>query len=76
MLRVGKIYRLQFPGIAARVIGASSDRAPKGYPFLVESLFFRSRWYADRRGEPAYPDSPRLILPRLWRSLGASRLRP
>jgi hypothetical protein len=62
MLKVGNIYRLKFPGIAARVIEPPPGRAPKNYPFLMESLFLRSRWYVNARGEPRYPDSPRLVL--------------
>jgi hypothetical protein len=62
MLSVGKIYRLEFPGIAARVIKAPSGCAPRNFPFLVESLFLRSRWYVNGRGEPAYSDAPRLIV--------------
>lgn len=62
MLKVGNIYRLKFPGIAARVIEPPPGKAPKDYPFLMESLFLRSRWYMNARGEPHYPDSPRLVL--------------
>jgi hypothetical protein len=63
MLQIGKIYRLKFPGIAARVIKPPPGLAPPGYPYLIESLFLRSRWYVNAKGEPAYPDAPRLILP-------------
>ena len=62
MLGVGKIYRLKFPGIAARVIKPPAGHAPPNFPFLVESLFLRSRWYVNGRGEPAYADAPRLIV--------------
>lgn len=62
MLGVGKIYRLKFPGIAARVIKPPVGHAPPNFPFLVESLFLRSRWYVNGRGEPAYADAPRLIV--------------
>ncbi|WP_213775443.1 hypothetical protein [Bradyrhizobium sp. dw_78] len=62
MLRVGKIYRLKFPGIAARVIKPPTGQAFPSFPFLVESLFLRSRWYVNARGEPAYADAPRLIV--------------
>ena len=61
MLRVGKIYRLRFPGIAARVIKPPTGQAPSGFPYLVESLFLKSRWYVNAKGEPAYPDAPHLI---------------
>ena len=62
MLGVGKIYRLRFPGIAARVIKPPAGYAPPNFPYLVESLFLRSRWYVNGRGEPAYADAPRLIV--------------
>jgi len=62
MLSVGKIYRLKFPGIAARVIKPPAGHAPPNFPFLVESLFLRSRWYVNGRGEPAYADAPRVIV--------------
>ena len=55
MLEVGKIYRLQFPGIAARVIELPAEMAPPAYPYLMESLFLRSRWYVNTEGEPIYP---------------------
>ena len=63
MLSVGKIYRLEFPGIAARVIKPPAGYTPSNFPYLVESLFLRSRWYVNGRGEPAYPDAPRLVVP-------------
>jgi hypothetical protein len=62
MMKVGKIYRLKFPGIAARAIEPLHGLAPKNYPFLMESIFLRSRWYVNARGEPLYPDAPRLVL--------------
>jgi hypothetical protein len=62
MLHVGKIYRLKFPGVAARVIKPPVGQASLDFPYLVESLFLRSRWYVNGRGEPAYPDAPRLIV--------------
>ena len=34
--------------------------APPAYPYLMESLFLRSRWYVNTEGEPIYPNSPRL----------------
>jgi hypothetical protein len=63
-LKMGKLYRLGFPGIAARVIdppagvGRSSE-----YCYLVESLVLRSRWWVNRRGEPDNIYSPHLIVP-------------
>jgi hypothetical protein len=63
MLRMGKIYRLKFPGIAARVIKAPDGLAPTGYPFLLESLILRSRWYVNDLGEPTHSNCPQLILP-------------
>jgi hypothetical protein len=62
MLTTGKIYRLRFPGIAARVIEPPKGRASGNFPFLVESLFLRSRWYVNERGEPDF-NAPSLIVP-------------
>ena len=62
MLHVGKIYRLKFPGIAARVIKPPPGQASPSFPYLIESLFLKSRWYVNAKGEPAYPDAPQLIL--------------
>jgi hypothetical protein len=62
MLTTGKIYRLRLPGIAARVIEPPTGRASGSHPFLVESLFLRSRWYVNERGEPDY-NAPPLIVP-------------
>jgi hypothetical protein len=63
MLKFGQIYRLKFPGIAARVINAPHGQAPEGYSNLMESLFLRSRWYVNDRGEPFYPDAPVVLVP-------------
>jgi hypothetical protein len=68
MLTTGKIYRLRLPGIAARVIEPPKGRASGNYPFLVQSLFLRSRWYVNERGEPDF-NAPSLIVP----SEGAGR---
>ena len=62
-LKVGKIYRLRFPGIAARVIEPPARRAKSRYPYLVESVFLRSRWWVNEHGEPDNIHSPRLIIP-------------
>jgi hypothetical protein len=62
-LVVGKIYRLKFPGIAARVIEPPAGYGSERYPFLVESLFLRARWYVNARGEPDNIHSPLLIVP-------------
>ena len=63
-LKIGKLYRLGFPGIAARVIEppAGVERSSK-YCYLVESLILRSRWWVNRRGEPDNIYSPQLIVP-------------
>ena len=63
-LKIGKLYRLGFPGIAARVIDppAGVERSSE-YCYLVESLVLRSRWWVNRRGEPDNIYSPRLIVP-------------
>jgi hypothetical protein len=64
-LTVGKIYRLRFPGIAARVIEppAHVQVGSRSHPYLVESLFLRSRWWVNELGEPDNIYSPRLIVP-------------
>jgi hypothetical protein len=63
-LKVGKLYRLQFPGIAARVIKppAGTQRSSE-YCYLVESFFVRMRWWVNQRGEPDNIYSPKLIVP-------------
>ena len=63
-LKVGKIYRLRFPGIAARVIEPPARKAKSRYPYLVESVFLRSRWWVNDRGEPDNIHSPQLVIPR------------
>jgi len=63
MLRIGRVYRLKFPGIAARVIEPPAGHVTANFPFLVESLFFRSRWYVNERGEPDNINSPVMITP-------------
>jgi hypothetical protein len=62
-LIVGKIYRLSFPGIAARVIKPPPGTGSKRFPYLVESLFLRSRWWVNELGEPDNISSPMLIIP-------------
>src|SRR5262249_21412399 len=63
-LTVGKIYRLQFPGIAARVIEPPAGvKRSSEYPYLVESLVLRMRWWVNGRGEPDNIHSPNLIVP-------------
>ena len=61
-LRMGKVYRLSFPGIAARVIEPPPDVQTGSYPYLVESLILRSRWWVNERGEPDNIHSPNLII--------------
>ena len=79
-LKIGKLYRLSFPGIAARVIEPPPGlQGSSGYCYLVESLILRSRWWVDRRGEPDNIYSPNLIIPEasetsgVWRKVGAQR---
>ena len=63
-LKAGKIYRLTFPGIAARVIEPPANlRRPENYPYLVESLFLRIRWWVNSLGEPDNIHSPPMIIP-------------
>ena len=55
---------LTFPGIAARVIEPRADlRRSENYPYLVESLFLRSRWWVNALGEPDNIHSPLMIIP-------------
>jgi hypothetical protein len=60
-LEIGKVYRLAFPGIAARVIEPPASVQVGKYPYLVESLILRSRWWVNERGEPDNIYSPHLI---------------
>jgi len=60
-LKIGKLYRLSFPGIAARVIEPPAGVQVGKYPYLVESLILRSRWWVNERGEPDNIYSPQLI---------------
>jgi hypothetical protein len=63
-LKAGTIYRLTFPGIAARVIEPPAHvPRPENYPYLVESLFLRSRWWVNSLGEPDNIHSPPMIIP-------------
>ncbi len=64
-LTVGKVYRLRFPGIAARVIEPPAEIEPTAYPYLVESLILRARWWVNGRGEPDNIYSPHLVVPSL-----------
>jgi hypothetical protein len=61
-LKMGKVYRLTFPGIAARVIEPPANVRTGNYPYLVESLILRSRWWVNERGEPDNIYSPHLIV--------------
>ena len=61
-LKTGKVYRLGFPGIAARVIAPPANVQVGKYPYLVESLILRSRWWVNARGEPDNIYSPHLIV--------------
>ena len=61
-LTVGKVYRLTFPGIAARVIEPPANAPGQNYSYLVESLVLRSRWWVNELGEPDNIYSPRLIV--------------
>jgi hypothetical protein len=63
-LKVGKLYRLSFPGIAARVIEPPAGAKRSGeYCYLVRSLILRMRWWVNKRGEPDNIHSPHLIVP-------------
>jgi hypothetical protein len=73
-LKIGKLYRLSFPGIAARVIDppAAVERSSE-YCYLVESLILRSRWWVNREGEPDNIYSPHLIVPTSTGASGVGR---
>jgi hypothetical protein len=60
-LIIGKVYRLQFPGVAARVIEPPPGAGSRNYPYLVESLILRSRWYVNERGEPDNNSAPLMV---------------
>jgi hypothetical protein len=62
-LVVGKLYRLRFPGIAARVIEPPPGVTSVKFPYLVESFFLRSRWWVNELGEPDNISSPMMITP-------------
>lgn len=61
-LKMGKVYRLTFPGIAARVIEPPANVQTGNYPYLIESIILRSRWWVNERGEPDNIYSPHLIV--------------
>ena len=79
--RVGEVYRLRFPGIAARVIEPPAKVEKTGYPYLVESLILRSRWWVNELGEPDNIYSPHMIIPKsredkpsgIWRKVASHR---
>ena len=80
-LRIGEVYRLRFPGIAARVIQPPAKGEKSGYPYLVESLVLRSRWWVNEFGEPDNIHSPHMIVPEfredepsgIWRKVASHR---
>jgi len=73
-LKVGKLYRLSFPGIAARVIEPPADvMRSSEYCYLVESLVLRMRWWVNRRGEPDNIYSPNLIVPAFKNASGVAK---
>jgi hypothetical protein len=54
---------MRFPGIAARVIEPPPGIAPAEFPYLVETLFLRSRWWVNKLGEPQDYRSPLMMTP-------------
>jgi hypothetical protein len=63
-LIIGKVYELRFPGIAARVIEPPANSTiPRQYPYLVESLVLRSRWWVNEHGKSENIYSPRVVIP-------------
>ena len=63
-LTIGKVYWLRWPGVAARVIEPPPNAQVGDFPYLVESLFLRCRWWVNEKGEPDNIYSPRLVVPR------------
>lgn len=63
-MAVGDIYRLRFPGIAARVVEPPEGCAHELYPYLMEGVFFRSRWYVNEHGESPVLDPPIVLVNR------------
>ena len=69
-LQIGKVYRLGFPGIAARVIDPPAGvKRDSEYRYLVESLVLRSRWWVNKAGEPDNIHSPHLMVPALRKGM-------
>ena len=63
-LIIGKVYELRFPGIAARVIEPPKNSTiPQRYPYLVESLVLKTRWWVNEHGKPQNIYSPRVVIP-------------
>ncbi len=60
-LVVGKWYRMEFPGTYAKVL-PNPPRASEMFPYLVESMILRSRWYVNAKGEPDNHSSPHMIV--------------
>lgn len=58
-LRVGRWYRLRFPGTFAKVI---EYNVRNSHPYLVQTLIMRSKWWVDDRGRPNNHCSPPLKL--------------
>jgi hypothetical protein len=65
-LIVGRIYRLRFPGIAARVLPnpPGTSVTMDGEPcYLIETIFMKDRWWVRGDGKPNNHRSPWLVAP-------------
>jgi hypothetical protein len=60
-IKPNQIYRLRFPGIAARVVERPPGYESAEIPILMESLFLKRQWYVDDNGKPFTRSSPEII---------------
>lgn len=60
MIEVGRIFPLG-NGSWARVIRHAPEQSPT-FPYLVRSIFLRSRWWVNECGEPNNSKSPKMIV--------------
>jgi hypothetical protein len=63
-LKVGKLYRLRFPGDRGPGNGSTDrPRALQRVSLTRGEFVLRSRWWVNSRGEPDNIYSPQLIVP-------------
>lgn len=58
---VGRVYRVAFPGVAARIIEPPKELMPPGFPFLAQSLVTAARWHVAEDGSGRHLGAPRLL---------------